>query len=383
MAERKALYVQYVEQQRVTEREEAQHRSLRARDELRTLIKTRLNTNSRYVEMCDLLEGEEAYKALQSSRERSDIFEDVMREMRREEADRQKTLKNLMREKFMLLLKEHSKEITVEITWSFAQSIIGPKMIGDSNLASMELLDQLICFEGYIKDLEREEQEAEYRLRDEQRRTERLNRAAFKKLLKECQEKGLLTARSSWREFHTMVRNRPEFLKMLEQQGSTPLDLFWDHLNGMQQEFVKSVTETVAGLRQQYGDDLKSLSKEEFERDVNLPTNIKTVLQSQLFPSSLPKQTMPVDRSIIISKVEAFRKDRRRQLDRLKHVIKHCNPAIQVDSLYEEYRSTLERIPEFADVDDDDVRRYYFEKFQRHLCKKAGLDVGKSDDENE
>lgn len=83
-------------------------------------------------------------------------------------------------------------------------------------------------------------------------------------------------------------------------------------------------------------------------------------------------------------KVDECRQKNRRGIDRLKNLIKHFStPPIQIDSTFEQFEPHFKQQRDFEEIEDEDVRRYYFEKFIRHLKKKAGIEVDKSDDELE
>ncbi|PJF20069.1 hypothetical protein PSACC_00123 [Paramicrosporidium saccamoebae] len=363
--------------QREVEREERQQRSIQAQDDLRALFRatSEITSTTRYSEVLELLEGKAAFNAVANPKERASLFDEHISELRREEMDRNRQKKKRTAEKFQKLLAS-IPEIRIDTLWRNAVGIFRVRLQDDVDLSGMELMEQLAGYENYIKGLERADQQNEIDRRDEERKRERLNRKAFKTMLGELEENGTLRATSSWTEIYPLIKDRKEYIGMLSQSGSTPLDLFWDCVHRLQESYVKTtgpVIHELLALKEGWMDNT-DLIQETATRHHLDPKLIDT-LQTHINPSRKPSQPSAEEtRALLVAKLEKHRITNRTQLDRLKHAIKHMTPPIQLDSQYEQYRTL---IPD--EVQDEDIRRYYFEKFIRHLKKKAGLVV--SDDE--
>lgn len=372
LAERKTLFARHIELQREVEREERHQRLLRDREAFKTLIRStpEITGATRYREAVELLDEHAAFQALEED-ERTRIFDEVINELWREETEARRQRKRRATEKFTQLL--NSLHLTVETPWREAQTRWRGALSSDPDYGEWSQLDQLTAFEAYIRDLEAREEEASEQRRREQRRRERHARAAFKRVLEELERTKQLTARTSWKQLYPLLRHRPEYQDLLAaQSGSTPLDLFWDRLDILQDAYVQEMQPIIKKLQSSLGNDY---TKWEGEEEV-----VPASLRSHLFPPA-PSPSGPHAREAIRAKVEMYRREHRRVIDQLKHAIKHFTPAITLDTTYESIAEAMGKIPEIAVVADDDIRRYYFDKYIRHLRKRAGLEVDKSDDD--
>ena len=373
MAERKALFARHIELQREIEREEEHQRNIRARAEFLNLLQScdQITGSTRYSEALNMLADEPAFRAVENPRERAGLYDDFIFGLRKKEAVEHKQRKQRGYEKLQKLFRS-LPDIKADTLWRSAQSLCANKLPEDEDLAALTPLEQLIGFETYIRELERKEDDEHQRKRKEIRRQERINRKAFKQLLKELETKGQFTACTSWKELYPRICNRPEYTAILGQPGSTPLDLFCDHLHMLQEQYIEEAQVLIDRFKDQLGPDwLVKIS----------PTNVPKKMEAHLFPSR-PAETKILSREELRAKVDAYRKENRKTIDKLKHCIKHHDPPIKIDSIYENVVSGLLKNPDYCAVEDEAIRKYYYDKFIRHLRKKAGLEVDKSEEEN-
>lgn len=389
LTEKKALFVKYQEMQREVEREERHQQNIRSQEEFKELLRSTsdITPNTRYSEALEILKGRAAFEAVNNPKDRARIFDEFISEVRREEADRNRQKRRRMADKLQTLLESIS-EIRKETPWREACELIRKHATfrEDEDLKEMDAMDLLTGYENYIKYLERKYQTKMSDERDEERRRERTNRQAFREMLKELEGKGTLTAATCWSEIYPVIQGRKEFQGILSQPGSTPLDLFWDYSHQLQEHYIQVVRPIIQELKEQFGDNvgwMGNLNEEIITATVTrhgLDQSVATALRSHL----LQKKTLlspEEERAHLRAKVEAYRKEHRKLLDRLKHSIKHLQPPILIDSNYEDYKGALARDVDIAQVEDEEVRRYYFDKYIRHLRKKAGLETAPSDDE--
>lgn len=226
----------------------------------------------------ELLKDESAFKAISSPKERTELYDDFIANVRRQEQENSRLRKKRASEKFQKLLLSMRDTIRVDTPWKMAIGLFSTseKFKTDEDLGSMEPLDLLVGYEEYIKFLELEMQNSQQEQREKQRRQERLNRKAFRELLHELESSGKLKATTSWMELHPAIKQRPELVAILSQPGSTPLDLFWDHLHAMQEKYVNDVKKAIEKLEGCFGP--KWLSKitvaelEAIANDLSIPT---------------------------------------------------------------------------------------------------------------
>jgi len=373
LAERKVLFARHIELQREIEREEEHQRDIRARAEFLNLLQScgKITGSTRYSEALNVLADEPAFKAVENPRERAGLYDDFIFGLRRKEAVEHRQRKQRGYEKLQKLLRSLS-EIKVDTLWRSAQSICANKLAEDEDLATLTPLEQLIGFENYIRELERREDDEHQRKRKEIRRQERVNRRSFKQLLQELETSGQFTACTSWKELYPRICSRAEYTAMLGQAGSTPLDLFCDHLHALQERYIEEAQVLIDKFKEQLGPDwLAKIS----------PTNVPKVMEAHLFPAR-PAEVKILSREELRAKVDAYRKENRKAVDKLKHCIKHHDPPIKLDSTHQDVVPGLLKDADYCAVEDEDIRRYYYDKFIRHLRKKAGLEVEKSEEEN-
>ena len=389
LAERKALFAKPVDAQRDVEKEERHQRAAHDREAFKTMLRVKgVTTTTRYGDVADRISSEPEFKAITNARERADLFEGLIDELRREESEANRARKRRAAEKLEDVLCKMS-EIRVDTPWRIAQDLIHqqPSLRTDPDLSGMEPMDILIGYETYIKKLERAEQQREVEQRDGQHRQERLNRKAFVALLDEMQRKGSLRATTSWVEFYQMAKEKPELVRMLVQGGSTPLDLFWDRIHELQEAYVKEARMVFAMLAERlaggWAEKVRETDVREAADKLGLAKETLDTIRQHLFPSTRASSSPADNLPAIIVKVDALRVSDRKLVDRLKHAIKHFCPPIALQSTWEEYRPLLAANAEVAEVPDEDIRWYYFNKYLRHLRKKAGLEGGDSGEEDD
>lgn len=392
LAERKTLFARYIDLQREVEREERHQRAAKARQDFLELLRNTptITGTTRYSEALEQLEEEAAFQAVENPKERASLFDEYVAVVRREEAETGRQRRRRATEKYQKLLESLSAEIRVDTTWRTARDLLKAHadMASDEDLRSMEPMDLLVGFENHIKYLERKAQREAVAQRREQRRQERLARQAFKRLLAEMTEKGVLTATTSWKQLFPLLKERPELEAAISQPGSTPLDLFWDHLHLLQMEYVERAKLAVEALKtgDSLGEEgwLERTTVEHVERvarqlGLSSPPHMLNALLSHLLPSTGgPTSSIAIPlsaehRQRIGLKVDELRRDRRQQIDRLKGCIKRFQPPIQLDSSFAVFGPLIKAHPSGAEIGDDEVIMYYFDKYIRHLRKKAGF----------
>lgn len=401
MVERKALFARYRDLQRDVEREERIQQAAKARQDFLELLRQTptITGRTRYSEVLEQLEQHASFQAVTSPQERATLFEDYVAVRRREQAEASRDQRRRATEKYQKLLESLTSEIRIDTPWRTALLLLKthPSMISDEDLCSMESIDLLLGFENHIKYLERQTHRDIIAKRQEQQRQERLARQSFRKLLVELTAKGLLTATTGWKQLFPLIQDRPELAAAIAQPGSTPLDLFWDHLHDLQADYVPSAKLAVEILHHDHGNKgqegeawLDSITAEQISlvsKQLELSTAITSSLLAHLLPASCQSlvsgSLSPEQRLRISHKVDELRRDRRRQIDRLKSCIKRFQPPIQLDSSFRVVGPLIRAQPEGAEIGDDEVILYYFDKYIRHLRKKAGLIDGdqKSDPE--
>lgn len=391
LAERKALFARHIQVQREIEREERHQKGLRDREEFKKLLQETpsITSATRYSEVLDLLGENAIWLAVDSPKERSVLFDEHVAQLRRQEAEQKRERRRRCQEKYnKLLTVSLESEIKYDTPWKMALPLIQSSydFRQDADLQSMDLADLLIGFETHIKNLERVEHRREAVVKTEERRKQRMARRDFKLLLDELEAKGALTPVTSWSEIYPTIKDRGELDAIISQQGSTPLDLFWDRLHKLQEGYINEAQRIIDALRTQLGDHWIEKTDEAtiasfVDKDNNhLVEHVCKHLLKRKNKDAMSGELTSEERQRLTSKVDQWRRDRRKLIDKLKHCIKHFDPPIRIDSTFAQYAPLLAAHPDGAAIADEQIIHYYFDKYLRHLKKKASGEKSEGDD---
>ncbi|OZJ03151.1 hypothetical protein BZG36_03886 [Bifiguratus adelaidae] len=377
LAEKKAAFHKY---SNLSPKEHRDNAYRKIHDDFFEMLQRRgdITGSTRWRQAVEMLASEPAFNAVKDLRQRESFYDEYIYGLRQKERETFRENRKASLEKFSQLLRKLPK-ITAHTTWKEGQPIF--QAHPDFSLASfkgMESLDFLALFEDYVKELEKDEDKIRQRRLDIKRRRERKNRDAFKSLLKELKEKGQITARTRWMDIYPIISKDERYTNMLGQPGSTPLELFWDTLEDLEEVFYQQ--------RRTVYDVLKDKSIE-VHANTEYDHVIPTLLQDNRIGDKLSEDTLKMVIDHIKHKAahkqkEELRKQEkrlRRKKDDLRYVMKKLEPPVQLTDTWEQVAPRLEEYEEFKALDDD-ARQEAFQKFMRRLKEKQ---EGKSDDEED
>ncbi|KAG9284653.1 hypothetical protein G9A89_004695 [Geosiphon pyriformis] len=359
LAERKQAYQDYIDDLRRTEEEERRGRITKMRQDFISLLESHpeVNSSTRYRKVCDLFGEHPAFLAMEDDRQREDIFGEYVYELRKQEKEAARLMRKENMEKFSKLLRS-LPSITMRTLWKDAQNIYmnTPEYREDLHLQKMDMLDFLAVFEEHIKYLEEQDIARQRRAVEAKRRQERKNRDAFRSLLEELRSKGIITAKSRWMDIYSMIATEESYTNILGQPGSTPLDLFWDIVEELDEilyqqrkivtDFVKSRNMPISGI-----------SFEQFQGSVISDERCAMVSEVNMriiFDQLLKKQE----------------KKQRRKMDAFKSILKHFEMMITLEATWEQVRPVLEKTEEFHAIDNEEARIEVFDRFMERLKEK-------------
>jgi len=239
----------------------------------------------------------------------------------------------------------------------------------NEQLQTLDPLDVFSVYEEHIKYLEDQYNDMKEKQRMERRREERKNRDGFKELLKELCNSHVINIRSKWKEIYPYIQNDPRYLNILGQSGSTPLELFWDTIQRIEDDYYQE-KKTVIELIKTY--DIK------VSPDLNFP----------VFKSKFPMDRIKgIEEAVIhlvyddyvfkskLKQREEKRKEEKRlkkKMDMFKYVLKKVTPPITIYSTWEEVKPLIETKPE-SQVLTEENRIEVFNKFIKRLKEKEEL----------
>lgn len=241
-AERKTAFQEYVDDCRVQERKEEKERQQKQKQDLLDLLKSsdKVTHASRYTTISRLFAEEAAFKAIEDDRLRFSIFDGYVGELIRQEKEeaRQRRKSGMSA---LLSLYQSMGGITLLTRWSQVQEMLqeNKEFKNTEVMSGLNKVDQLAVFEDHIKQLEKEYDQNRIRERVLRKRTERKRREGFKELLTELRKSGQLNAKSCWMQVHPLIKEDPRYTSILGQPGSTPMELFWDLIEDLDERLYQ------------------------------------------------------------------------------------------------------------------------------------------------
>jgi pre-mRNA-processing factor 40 len=159
---------------------------------------------------------------------------------------RERNLENLSK-----LVRE--LDLNVSTRWRAAHEMIlsAPAFRQSTELHHIETIDILTVWEDYSRQLEQEHEQEIKKIRIERVRKARKAREAFVALLHELKHDGVLTRSSKWRDLYPKIKKDERYENLLGLQGSSPLDLWMDVVDDMQDEVERGAEKVEQYLKQQ------------------------------------------------------------------------------------------------------------------------------------
>ncbi|CAL9242476.1 unnamed protein product [Arabidopsis halleri] len=196
-----------------------------------------LTPPTRWSKAMTMFEEDERFKALEREKDRRNIFEDHVSELKEKERvealeDRKRNIIEYQR------FLESCNFIKPNSQWRKVQD----RLEVDERCSRLEKIDQLEIFQEYLRDLEREEEEKKKIQKEELKKAERKHRDEFRGLIEEHIATGELTAKTIWRDYLMKVKDLPVYSAIASNSsGATPKDLFEDAVEDLKKRVAFSV----------------------------------------------------------------------------------------------------------------------------------------------
>lgn len=182
-AERKEAFEKYLMDKRRADREAARQKAQQSRQELRDMLeKSDQVTVLSHYKKCEKLFGDKPeWKAVTDDRDRREIVDAYISELKRKEREAERDLRKRNLEKFTTLLQS-VVTVTEDTTWKQAWSIVesSKEFLEDEELKEFPKADCLTIFEDIIKRIDREGTQKRRQIKENRIREERKNRDAFR-----------------------------------------------------------------------------------------------------------------------------------------------------------------------------------------------------------
>ncbi|KAI8332508.1 hypothetical protein EDC96DRAFT_555435 [Choanephora cucurbitarum] len=375
--ERKAAFHTWAEAEAKREREEREQKEARLKANFFTMLRQRdqIKSYTRFRTVVKLCGGLTPFLAV-PERQREVYFEEYIQTMQREEKDRLRDMRKNSMDSFGRLLRS-IPEITYKTSWKEAQELYGQRQ-RDEHLSfeGMDMLDFLSVFEEYNRALWEEPLGELNKRIQSRRRKDRKAREGFKVLLKELVAQRQINVRTLWKEIYPIIKDDPRYLAAVGLPDSTPLDMFWDVIDDLDEQLYQQKKLVYGTLKKaNYDVDLES-TFEDYLNALEVDSHIKQEVNEDnlrfIFEHLQAKAAQRV-------KDEKRRQEKklRKKLDIFRYILKHLQPPIQLEDSWETVKPRVEYLEEYKDIESEEAKQEVFEKYLKRLKEK------KEDEEEE
>jgi pre-mRNA-processing factor 40 len=372
VSEKKQIFNEWKVQRQKDERDEKRLAIKKAKEDFEQWLSLhpKMRPTLRYAKAESYFGSDPVWRAVSDS-ERREIYDDVQSVMRRkiEETKTQVRERNI---KALADVLDGMDEVTYKTTWAQAQRLLAenPAFTNDSTLQGMDKEDALVVFQQHIRAAEKHYTKEKQLDTKRIRRQERKVREAFMATLQDLNSKGILTSVSTWSALYPTISSNQCFEDMLMQTGSTALDLFKFYVEDLKNRYYedrriikeilaeKNVNITLESTYDQIHQMVKSHDR---GKDVD-PGNMKLCFNS-LYDKAQ-------------SKVKEVEREEQRKQQRLesafRNLLRTLNPPIVPTSTWDEIRPRIADGSAFAAVENEDVRKQFFNSYIKSISEACG-----------
>lgn len=371
LQERKASFQRYCEAMRSVEEEEAKLQSLALKESFKSLLASdpRITSDTKWSEVVDKHGKSEAFLAIQSGRERVQLFEEYQSILRRTELEtvweRRKTAFSQITE---LLRGSLALSIDLERGKFPDWHSVKDKLIG--TIPDAEPIEYLLAFEEYCHELLKEFQASRKAERQAELLKELDLRDEFKKLLQELEDTEQLNPFSTWSSIYPLVKDHSSYRNLVSiyLYGSSPIDMFYDCLDRIQSTYNRD-RQLIADY---FKNEFMTTEAGRLPKKFSSFTQFKDVLAAALEKDNVNAQSIKYAFMELYG-LDAVAQDRQR-INAYKHLLKHLSPPIKLSDTWEIVHERLKGREEYEAVGCEEDKEIYFLKFKKWLTKH--MDTG-------
>ncbi|KAF2463165.1 uncharacterized protein BDR25DRAFT_320178 [Lindgomyces ingoldianus] len=356
---REEAFKKYCADLRSQEKEKEQDRQAKVRSNFMAMLRSHpeIKWYTRWKTALPIIENESIFRTARDDNERRQLFEEYILSLKKAYVEDEEQERASAIDKIADILQNIDLEPYTR--WKDAQEAIqkNPEYIEREKVRPFYQIDVLNAFEKHIKQLQVQFSQKVSEDKRVEKRVERKNRDAFRELLDELKKAGKLKATTKWMEIHGLIEDDPRYQNMLGQDGSSPLDLFWDVIED-QERVLRNHRNVIYDLLDDHRFEITSKTPfEEFLSDMRLDPRANDIDDYSL-------------NHIFEYLLEKVKNRERRQMDDFRSALKHLEPPILVTDTWEDIRPRVEKLKEFRELDAEKLRAATFEKYIRRLKEK-------------
>ncbi|KAL9257450.1 Pre-mRNA-processing protein 40A-like protein [Drosera capensis] len=361
LGERKQAFIEYLAQKKKLEAEERRAKQRRAREDFRQMLEDcdELTSTTKWSKAVTMFGDDDRFKAVERSRDREDIFEDYVAELQKKErakADEELKRNKVEYRKFL----ESCEFIKANSQWRKVQD----RLEADERCSRLEKIDRLEMFQEYVHDLEKEEEEQRKIQKEEIRKAERKNRDDFRNLMNEHVAAGSLNAKTSWRDYHSKVKDMPAYQAVSSNSsGSTPKELFEDVVEELLKQYEEDKIRIKDAMKLEKVTLSSNWTLEDFKSAIDKEMSFQPVAEINLklvFDDLLERAR---------EKEEKEAKRRKRLRDEFFSLI--CSlKGLTASSQFEDYLPLFKETEEYRSIGDEAFMKQIFDEYAAQLKEK-------------
>ena len=308
---------------------------------------------------------DERWRAV-DEKEREDVFEDYIDLIYKKEEDEWKKEREVKKKLFLEKMK--FKKIKSDTLWKD----ICVEFKDDPVFASMEKIDRIQTFADYITSLESEEKREK---REKDKYQGYLNREKFRELLQISVEEKNLNLETKWGDFVAQIKDREEYLNMLAQEGSTPLELFQDKINELKKEY-KKVKKIFKEIITKNKIEIKyHISFEEFD---NLISQFK---ESKMISLDMKKLLYEHIKKKLEEKEIIHNKHSKNIANKLYSYLQRKKLILRDNCPFDEAYDKIKKLKKFENLSESNVKEGY--QLLKDMIKEKPLDVNSNNNNSD
>ena len=344
-SEKRNLFNEYINDLKNKEREEVYLKREKNKAKFRQLLSedNTINSDSTYAEALSRLSYDERWRAV-DEREREDIFEDYIDLIYKKEEDEWKKEREVKKKLFLEKLK--FKKIKSDTLWKN----ICIEFKDDPVFASMEKIDRIQAFADYITTLEADEKKER---KEKEKYQGYINREKFRELLQISVEEKKINIDTKWRDYVLEIKDREEYLNMLGQEGSTPLELFQDKIYELKKDY-KKVKKIFKEIITKNKIEIKyQISFEEFD---NL---ISQYREGKIISTDMKKLLYEHIKKKLEEKEMIHNKHSKNIANKLYSYLQRKKLILRDDCPFEEAYEKIKKLKKFENLNESNVKEGY------------------------
>eukprot|EP01119_Soliformovum_irregulare_P017107 TRINITY_DN5032_c0_g1_i1.p1 TRINITY_DN5032_c0_g1~~TRINITY_DN5032_c0_g1_i1.p1 ORF type:complete len:660 (-),score=249.63 TRINITY_DN5032_c0_g1_i1:234-2213(-) len=352
LSEKKKILQDFQAEKRKQEREEKKKKESKLREQFMQMLKenaSHITKRMNWKKAFPYFESDPRYAAI-PDRDREDLFLQYLDQVEREEQAQFRQQKRENREKFREKL-QNDPTVDINTQWRTVKEAYKD----DPTFLQLDPIDRLNVFEEYYKDLDKADEEKRRTESQARGKDSRKNREAFRNLLNESQEQGLITAQTRWSNFQRTIRDNPIYKAMIDpkQTGSLPAELFSDLLDKLEEAYQEDKKKLKAIIAELKFDLTSKTSPDELRSAVSSHGKFGEISEKHQQPlfEDLIKKAEKKEKQIAKDTERAHKKNISRFVDMLENM-----RNLTSFSKWEEIRPVIQDENAFLKLNDEDER---------------------------